>query len=491
MNLRRMKLRTLQVSLLRPGFAAISIALVLAMAGCTVGPNYHRPTAPTTPKFKEAAGWQPATPLDQTMKGPWWQSYGDAELNGLEEKVNVSNQSLKITVSQYTEARAMVQYQRANYFPFLSLNGSATRQRGSENRATYFSQGTVPNQYNDFSIPLDVSWEPDLWGRVRRTVRAARENAQASAADVANVRLSLQAELALDYFQMRGLDQQKGILDQTVIAYQKALHLNLMLLHAGLGSQLEVEQARTQLKSTQAQDEDVSVARAQDEHAIAVLIGQPPATLSIPPRTADYIPPSIPFGMPSQLLERRPDVSIAERQMASANEQIGIARSAYYPNFVLSGSGGLESALPGNFFTGPSTFWSTGLSAADTLIDWGQRHALNTEAQANYDGTVANYRQTVLTAYQEVEDNLAALRILEQETQTENETIASAQQQEDIAMKLYKEGLDPYLNVIQAQSVVLSSEITSASILTRRMTASVLLIKALGGGWNTTQLPKD
>jgi NodT family efflux transporter outer membrane factor (OMF) lipoprotein len=384
----------------------------------------------------------------------------------------------------------MVQYQRANYFPFLSINGSASRQRGSENRATFFSQGTVPNQYNDFSIPLDVSWEPDLWGRVRRTVRAARENAQASAADVANVRLSLQAELALDYFQMRGLDQQKGILDQTVIAYQKALDLNLMLFHAGLGSQLEVEQARTQLKSTQAQDEDVSVARAQDEHAIAVLIGQPPATLSISPRTAGYVPPSIPPGMPSQLLERRPDVSIAERQMASANEQIGIARSAYYPNFILSGSGGLESGRPGNLFTGPSTFWSTGLSAADTLIDWGQRHALNTEAQANYEGTVANYRQTVLTAYQEVEDNLAALRILEQEAQTENETIASAERQEDIAMKLYKEGLDPYLNVIQAQSVVLSSEITSASILTRRMTASVLLIKALGGGWNTTQLPK-
>lgn len=470
---------------------AFLLALILAITGCAVGPNYHRPTAPTTPQFKEAAGWQPARPLDEEIRGPWWQTYNDPELSALEEKVNVSNQSLKITVSQYTRARAMVQYQRAEFFPFLSIGGSATRLRNSENRATYFSQGIIPNQYNDFSIPLDVAWEPDLWGRVRRTVRAARENAQASAADVANVRLSLQAELAVDYFQMRGLDRQKFILDQTVVAYQKTLDLNLLLFHAGLGSQLEVEQARTQLKSTQAQDQDVSVARAQDEHAIAVLIGQPPATLSIAPRTAGTMPPTIPPGMPSQLLERRPDVSTAERQMAAANEQIGIARSAYYPNFTISGIGGVESGHPGNLFTGPSTFWSMGLSAADTLVDWGQRHALNTEAQANYEGTVANYRQTVLTAYREVEDNLAALRTLEQEARTENETVASAQQQEQIATRVYKEGLDPYLNVIQAQSVVLSSELAAAAIETRRMTASVLLIKALGGGWTTTQLPHD
>jgi NodT family efflux transporter outer membrane factor (OMF) lipoprotein len=482
------KTRAPQVLLLRPGFAAL--ALLIAITGCTVGPNYHRPTAPTTPQFKEAAGWQPAQPLDQTTKGEWWQTYNDPQLSTLEEKVSVSNQSLKITVSQYTQARAMVQYQRANLFPFLSAGASATRERGSENRATYFN-GIVPNQYNDFSIPLEVSWEPDLWGRVRRTVRAARENAQASAADVANVRLSLQAELALDYFQMRGLDEQKSILDQTVVAYQKALDLNLLLFQAGLGSQLEVEQARTQLKSTQAQDEDVSVARAQDEHAIAVLIGQPPATLSIPPLVTNPTPPSISAALPSQLLERRPDVATAERRMAAANEQIGIVRSAYYPTFSLSGIGGVESGHPGNWFTGPSTFWSVGLSAADTLIDWGQRHALNTQAQANYEGTVANYRQTVLTAYQEVEDNLAALRILRQEAQTENETVASAQRQADIAMKVYKEGLDPYLNVIQAQTVVLSSEITSASIETRRMTASVLLIKALGGGWTATALPKN
>ncbi len=478
-------------ALANAGTAALEILLLCAV-GCSVGPNYHRPAAPATPEFKEAAGWQPAQPLDhagQQVRGLWWQSYGDPELNTLEESVSTSNQSLKIAATRYTQARAMVQYQRANYFPFLSAGADATRLHNSENRATYFKG--ITNQYNDFSLPLNVAWEPDLWGRVRRTVRAARENAQASAADLANVQLSLQAELALDYFQMRGLDQQKYILDQTVAAYQKTLELTQQLFHAGLASQLDVEQASTQLESTRAQAQDVGVARAQDEHAIAVLTGQPPATLSIPPRVAPYTMPSIPPGLPSQLLERRPDVATAERQMAAANEQIGIARSAYYPNFSLSGIGGFESGHPGNWFTGPSTFWSVGLSAADTLVDWGQRRALNTEAQANYDGTVANYRQTVLTAYQEVEDNLAALRILEAEAQTESQTVASAQRQVDIATRLYKEGLDPYLNVIQAQSVVLSSEVTAANILTRRMTASVLLIKALGGGWDASQLPKD
>lgn len=471
-----------------PGILTL-LALSFCVTGCTVGPNYHRPTAPTTPEFKEVAGWQPAQPLDQQIRGQWWEVYGDPELNALEEKVRVSNQSLKVTITQYTQARAMVQYQRANYFPFLSGGVSASRLRNSENRGNFFN-GTN-NQYNDFSLPLDVTWEPDVWGRVRRTVRAARENAQASAGDIASVQLSLQAELALDYFQMRGLDAQQSILDQTVTAYQESLQLTQQLFHAGLDSQLDVEQARTQLETTQAQDQDVGVARAQDEHAIAVLTGQPPADLSIPTRVAAYVPPAIPPGLPSQLLERRPDIAIAERQMAAANEQIGIARSAYYPNFLLSGVGGFESGRPGNWFTGASSFWSVGLSAADTLVDWGQRHALNTIAQANYDGTVANYRQTVLNAYQEVEDNLVALRILQGETQTQQRAVASAQQQMDLALKLYQRGLDPYLNVILAQSAVLSNELTAANLVTRRMTASVLLVKALGGGWNRSQLPRD
>ena len=396
--------------------ALAAMALIFGLVGCTVGPNYHQPSAPTTPEFKSVAGWQPAQPADQQIRGHWWEAYGDSELNSLEEKVSVSNQSLKVAETQYTQARAMVQYQRANYFPFLGAGVDASRVRESENRATYFPG--IENQYNDFSLPLNVSWEPDVWGRVRRTVRAARENAQASAADVVNVQLILQAELALDYFQMRGLDAQQSILDATVAADEKALLLTNQLFHAGLDSQLDVQQAQTQLEMTRAQDQDVGIARAQDEHAIAILIGEPPASLTIPARVVQYIPPSIPPGLPSQLLERRPDIAIAERQMASANEQIGIARSAYYPNFSLSGAGGFDSGRPGNWFTGPSTFWSAGLSAADTLVDWGQRHASNTIAQANYDGTVANYRQTVLTAYQEVEDNLVALHILQGETQT-------------------------------------------------------------------------
>ncbi len=477
---------TLRLSRTSPWAA---LALMLCVTGCTVGPNYHQPSAPTTPEFKSVAGWQPAQPADQQIRGHWWEVYGDSELDSLEEKVSVSNQSLKVAETQYTQAHAMVQYQRANYFPFLSAGVGATRLRNSENRANYFSG--INNQYNDFSLPLNVSWEPDVWGRVRRTVRAARENAQASAVDVVNVQLILQAELALDYFQMRGLDAQQSILDATVVADEKALLLTNQLFHAGLNSQLAVQQAQTQLETTRAQDQDVGIARAQDEHAIAILIGEPPASLTIPARANLYTPPSIPPGLPSQLMERRPDIAIAERQMASANEQIGIARSAYYPNFSLSGIGGVESGHPGSWFTGPSTFWSVGLSAADTLVDWGQRHALNTMAQANYDGTVANYRQTVLTAYQEVEDNLVALHILDREMQTQNLAVASAQQQMDIAMKLYTRGLDPYLNVIQAQNVVLSSQLTSANLVTRQMTASVLLVKALGGGWDRSQLPKD
>lgn len=471
---------------------AALLAVIVLMSGCMVGPNYHRPPAPATPEFKEAAGWRPAQPSDQAtpaIRAQWWSLFGDPKLNALEAQVAPANQSVKAALAQYEQARAMVQYQRANLFPFLSAGVSSSRQRGSENRATYFKG--FPNQYNDFSLPLDVSWEPDLWGRVRRTVRAARANAQSTAADLANLQLSLQAELAVDYFTLRGLDEQKRILDETVAAYAESLHLNQQLRDAGLASDLEVAQAETQLKAAEAEDQDVAVARAQNEHAIAVLTGRPPAQLTIPPSPCPCKPPAIPAGLPSQLLERRPDVAAAERQMAAANEQIGIARSAYYPTFTIGGIGGVESARPGNWFTGPSTFWSFGLSAADTLVDWGQRHALNTQAQANYNGTVASYRQTVLTAYQEVEDNLAAMRILQGESATQQQTIQAARQQEAIAMKRFREGLDSYINVIQAQDVVLSSQLTESTIDTRRMTASVLLIKALGGGWTTQQLPAD
>ncbi|MGC9292474.1 MAG: efflux transporter outer membrane subunit [Acidobacteriaceae bacterium] len=467
---------------------SLLLSMSLLLAGCMVGPNYKRPSAPSAPEFKEAAGWRPAQPADQQVRGKWWEAYSDAELNGYEEKVEVANQDLKVAVSQFTQARALIQYNRANLFPFLGGGVAATRQRGSENRATYFSG--IHNQYNDFSLPLDVSWEPDFWGRVRRSVAQARANAQASAADVQNVRLALQAELAVDYFSLRGLDAEKQILDQTVTSFEKSLQLTEQRFHEGLNSQLDVAQARTLLETTRAQDQDVGVARAQYEHAIAVLVGEPASSFTIAPRTISTMPPAVPVGLPSQLLERRPDIAVAERTMAAANEQIGIARSAYYPTFSLTGMGGFESGRPGNWLSGPSSFWAAGLSASDLIFDWGQRHAVNVQAQAAYDGTVASYRQTVLTAYQEVEDNLAALRILQQETQTQHDAVVAAQKQEEIAMQRYKGGIDNYLDVITAQSIALSNELVASQIWMRRMTASVLLIKALGGGWDVTQMPK-
>ena len=461
---------------------------LLLLAGCMVGPNYKRPSAPAAPEFKEAAGWLPAQPADQQIRGKWWESYGDSGLNAYEEQVEVSNQNLKLAVAQFTEARATIQYNRANLFPSLGAGVSATRSRGSYNRGNYFNNS--PNQFNDFSLPLDVSWEPDFWGRVRRSVTQARENAQASAADVQNVRLSLQAELAVDYFQLRGLDTEKQILDETVTALQRSLKLTQDRFHGGVSSQLDVAQARTLLETTRAQDQDVEVARAQYEHAIAVLVGQPASTFTIAPRIIAITPPSIPVGLPSQLLERRPDIAAAERTMAASNEQIGIARSAYYPTFSLTGLGGFESGHPGNWFTGPSSLWSVGVSASDTLVDWGQRHSVSVQAQAAYNGQVATYRQTVLTAYQEVEDNLAAMRILQTEAQTQNDAVVAAQKQQEIATNRYKGGIDNYLNVITAQSVALSNQLTASQIGTRRMVASVLLIKALGGGWDINQLPK-
>lgn len=460
----------------------------LLLTGCMVGPNYKRPATPSAPEFKEAAGWQPAQPADQQIRGKWWEAYDDSELNAYEEKVEVSNQNLKLAVTQFTQARATIQYDRANLFPFLGAGVSGTRQRGSYNRATYFNG--IKNQYNDYSLPLDVSWEPDFWGRVRRTVTQARENAQASAADVQNVRLSLQAELAVDYYQLRGLDEEKQILDQTVAAYKQSLQLTENRFQGGVNSKLDVLQARTLLETAMAQDQDVTVARAQYEHAIAVLVGEPASSFTIAPRVVTVEPPAIPVGLPSQLLERRPDIASAERTMAAANEQIGIARSAYYPTFSLTGIGGFDSGHPGNWLNGSSSFWSVGLSAADTIIDWGQRHALNTQAQAAYDGNVATYRQTVLTAYQEVEDNLAAMRILQGESQTQQDAVAAAQEQEKLAMIRYKGGVDNYLTVITAQSTVLTNQLTASSIWTRRMTSSVLLIKALGGGWDVKQLPR-
>jgi len=477
-----------------PAISAAAICLLIA--GCTVGPNYKRPTAPAAPAFKETppppsipnGSWKQAQPSDQVLRGKWWEIYNDPQLNALEEKVAVSNQTLKAATEQYFAARAAVQIARASYYPTLSAGPSISRQHLSQNRPTAVP-GAV-SQYNDFSLTGQASWEPDLWGQVRRTVEASRASAQASAADLANVELSIRSELAQDYFELRGLDLQKQLLDNTVKSYADYLDLTQKRFKGGVATDSDVALAETQLKSTQAQDIDVGVARAQFEHAIATLIGEPASTFSLSQSPLSLPLPQVPPGLPSELLERRPDVAGMERRADAANAQIGVAISAYYPNITLGGAGGFESANPGTWIQGPSALWSLGASASELLFDAGRRHAVTEQARDNYELTVANYRQSVLSAFQEVEDNLAALRILDQESVTQADAVAAAQRSLQISTTRYKQGLDDYLVVLIAQTTLLTNQRTQADITTRQFAANVLLIKALGGGWDTTQLPK-
>ncbi|MFZ0638888.1 MAG: efflux transporter outer membrane subunit [Candidatus Acidiferrales bacterium] len=463
----------------------------LFLTGCTVGPAYVRPTAPVPAPdaYKEAGNWQPAAPGDAAPRGKWWDAFQDAQLNELEDEVDVSNQNLKAAEAQYTQARAAVRFYRSGYFPVVSTEPSASRQRQSQNKALY-SSGEATT-YNDYLLPVDVSYEPDVWGQVHRQVESARAQAQASAADLATVNLSLHAELAMDYFQLRGLDAQEQLLNNTVEAFQKTLQLTQDRFKGGLASAVDVAQAQTQLETTRAQAIDVGVQRAAYEHAVAVLTGQPPSSFGLASSPLSVPPPTIPPGLPSQLLERRPDIAAAERQMDSANAQIGVAKSAYYPAITLSGGGGFETAGIGTLLSGPSALWAIGASAFGTIFEGGRRHAVTAEAQAAYEQTVANYRQTVLTAFQDVEDNLAAQRILEQEAVTEDGAVASARHSLDLSLNRYTGGVTSYLEVTTAQSLALNDERTASDILTRRMVASVLLIKALGGGWTRANLPAD
>lgn len=463
--------------------------LSLAITGCMVGPKYQRPAAPAPPAFKEDAGWTSAQPADTLVRGKWWQVYNDQELNTLEEKINVSNQNLKAAFEAYQSAHAQVNIQRADLFPTLGVSPSVSRVQESEHRPL-----AVPGTnslYNDFQVAGSASWEPDLWGRIRHTVEASRENAQASAADLETMSLSLHAELANDYFELRGLDRQKELLDSTVIAFQKAVDLTRSRFKGGVASASDLALAQTQLDTTRAQDIDVGVARAQFEHAIATLTGEPASTFSLPPAPLTATPPAIPVGVPSQLLERRPDIAAAERRMAAANEQIGIARSAYYPTITLSGGGGVESTNIGTLVQGPSALWAIGVSASETIFDAGRRRAQNQQAQDLYEQTVAVYRQQVLQSFQDVEDNLSSLRILEQESTAEASAVADAQRSLALSTVRYKGGLATYLEVITTQSTALENEITFANVQTRRMSSSVQLIKAIGGTWDTSQLPHN
>jgi NodT family efflux transporter outer membrane factor (OMF) lipoprotein len=466
---------------------ASPVALTLLMAACTVGPKYHRPPTAAPPEYKETGQWKAAQPSDQIAKGKWWEIYQDPQLNALEEQISVSNQTLKASQAQYAQARALVRFNRSNLFPTVTANPSVNRNHLSQHRP--LGATLAGTTYNDIILPMDVSYEPDLWGRIRRTVEQSRENAQASAADLENVSLSLHAELAIDYFLMHSLDAEEELLQSTVAAYERALQLTDNRYKGGVASQVDVAQAKTQLETTRALLIDDQLSRAQFEHAIAVLVGKPPATFSLKPSPLNAPPPVIPPGLPSELLERRPDIAAFERQMAAANAGIGIAKAAYYPILNLGASGGFESATAGLLLNGASGFWSLGGSALQTVFDAGRRRAVTQQAQATYDQTVANYRQTVLNGFQEVEDNLAAQRILANEAETQQAAVAAADQSLALSLNRYRGGVTTYLEVITAQSIALSDERTGVQILGRRMAASVQLIKALGGGWDTKVLP--
>ncbi len=471
-----------------PWLFLLTIA-VLLLSGCAVGPKYHTPSVQAPPAYKELGNWKPAQPNDQNLGGNWWTIFQDPQLDALELQINVSNQNLKAAEAQYRQARAALRYNRADYYPTVTAGPSGTRTRTSAHRPP---PNSVFNGItdNDFVLPFDVSYQADVWGRVRRNVESYREQAQASAADLATVNLSMHADLAVDYFQARSLDAQEQLLNSTVDQYKQALQLNQSRFDGGIASEVEVEQARTQLQTTRAQAIDVGVLRAQYEHAVAILIGKPPAEFSLPPVPLTAPPPRIPVSVPSDLLERRPDIAAAERRVAAANAQIGVAKSAYYPVVNLVASGGFESSAITTLLNGPSGLWSLGVSVAGTVFDVGRRRSLNDEARAAYDSQVAAYRQNVLIGFQQVEDNLAAVRILENEAKVQDEAVVAAQRSLDLSITRYKGGVTSYLEVITAQSAALADEVTAVNILGRRMANTVLLIQALGGGWDRSSLPE-
>ncbi len=460
--------------------------LVMTIASCTVGPDYVKPTAEVPASYKETGGWKKAEPKDAMIKGVWWEMFKDPELNRFEEQVNISNQNIAVAEAQFRQARALVQTARSGYYPTITARASFVRARrsGSVSGGTFSPANTT----SDFLLPVSASWEADIWGKVRRAVESAQAGAEASAADLEAMRLSVHAELAQDYFQLRALDVEKQLLDDTVAAYQKSLELTKNRYASGVASKADVLQAETQLKSTQAQAIDIGVQRSQLEHAIALLMGKPASSFSLSPARIAAVLPEIPVGLPSELLERRPDIAAAERLMAAANAQIGVAESAFYPDITLSATGGFEAASLSKWFSWPSRFWSVGTSIAETVFEGGLRRSLTDQARAAYDANVASYRQTVLTGFQEVEDNLAALRILEEEAGVQDEAVNSAEQTLTVVTNQYRAGTVSYLDVIVAQATALTNERIAISIQGRRMTAGVLLIKALGGGWNSSAL---
>lgn len=465
----------------------VAILAPLLCTACSIGPRYQRPTAQVPPALKELANndqWKMATPSDALLKGKWWEMFGDPRLNRLEELVDIQNQNVKQAEAQYREARALVALNHANYYPTIGVNPSITQTDIGTNAK---GQGTTGQS---FSLPAAVSWEPDLWGRVRLSVDNASANAQVSAADLENIRLSAQALLATDYFLLAAEDMQHTVLLDTIDNYAKNLQLTIDRYNGGVASKSDITLAQTQLAGAKAQNTDLNIARAEDEHAVAVLTGQPPASLSIGPTKIEGPPPPVPVAVPSELLERRPDIAAEERLIAAANAYIGIAQTAYYPTLTLSaGPGLLSTTTLANLFTYASRVWSVGPTLSYTVLDFGRRRAQVVQAQATYDANVAAYRETVLAAFQEVEDDLANLRYLAEEAGQQQEAVTAAQQALSLELDRYKAGTDSYLNVITTQEIALADEQNAITILQRRMTAAVDLVKAVGGGWDASTLP--
>jgi NodT family efflux transporter outer membrane factor (OMF) lipoprotein len=461
------------------------LVAAIALSGCMMGPDYVRPPAPAPAAYKEIAGWKVAQPQDRAPRGKWWEVFGDATLDELESQVDISNQSIKAAEARFRVAQALTQAARAGLFPTVSAAGAATRSKQPSAGGRIVNGSGIGNNYN---VALDASWELDLWGRVRRSVESSEANAQASSADLAAATLSAQALLAQDYWQLRVLDAEIALFRTTIAAYERSLQLTRNQYAAGTVGRNDVVQAEAQLNSTRAQALDADVQRAQLEHAIAILIGKAPAELSIPPVTQQWTFPDIPTGVPSELLERRPDISAAERSVAAANAQIGVAEAAFYPTLSLSAVGGFQSSSFVHLLSLPNQYWSIGAALAQTIFDAGLRRAQTAQAIAAYDATVAEYRQTVLGGFQEVEDNLVALRVLEQEATVQDAAVKAARESETITNNQYKAGTTNFLSVVVVQAAALNNERTALGILGRRLTASVGLIKALGGGWNATEL---
>ena len=469
-----MKIKTLNAALLS----------LLLLAGCAVGPDYQRPAMETPSAYKEAEGWKQAEPRDDALRGNWWELYGDAQLNALVQQVAISNQNVRAAAAQYRQAAALLDATQAQLFPTLSSGVSASRGQGTSSPSSASTVTPGAPVRNTARVSLNASWEADVWGRIRRSVESNEALALASAADLRAAQLSAQATLVQSYLQLRVLDAQRRMLDETVTAYERSLQITRNRYDAGVAGRVDVAQAQSQLNSTQAQAIDLGVQLAQFEHAIATLIGKAPANFRLEPNDALPALPVIPLALPSQLLERRPDIAAAERNMAAANAQIGIAQAAYFPDLSISGSGGYQSSSFSQLLTLPNRFWSLGPTLALTLFDAGARSAQKAQAVAGYDKNVALYRQTVLNAFQEVEDNLAALRILADEAVPQKSAAIASAEALALTNNQYQAGTVSYLNVVTTQAASLAAARNELDITGRRLLASAALLKALGGNWN-------